>query len=130
MALDEDDKLVIKAVVEPIIDTVGIELLTAAVNAGIKKLSATNVEESDLSGKRDLKPSEQEVTISKTETAASETEGKLSKDGVSAQHGDIEASETTAVAQGAEATALESGAQAVRTKAGASDIEAKALKIT
>lgn len=129
-SLDPETEECIKKLVTPLITSIGAGAVTGIAAAVISKLIVTNVKESDVSGDKNLKPTEAETTVSKTETAASETEGKLSKDGVSAQQGDIKANETEAKASTAEATAAENGAQAVRTKAGASDIEAKALKIT
>ena len=129
-SLDPETEERIKKLVTPLITSIGAGAVTGIAAAVISKLIVTNVKESDVSGDKNLKPTEAETTVSKSETAASETEGKLSKDGVSAQQGDIKANETEAKASTAEATAAENGAQAVRTKAGASDIEAKALKIT
>ena len=130
ISLDDDTQKAIKEIVTPLITSMGAMAITAAAVAVISKLVVTNVKESDLTGDRKVKPTEQETTVSKSEAAASETEGKLSKDGVSAQDGNIKAAETEAKASTGEATAAESGAQAVRTKAGASDIEVKALKMT
>ncbi|MBO4520673.1 MAG: hypothetical protein J5787_05650 [Alphaproteobacteria bacterium] len=129
-SLDDNTQKKIKDLITPIITSMGAAALTAAAVAVISELVVTNVKEEDVTGDRNLKPTEQDTTVSKSEAAASETEGKLSKDGVSAQDGNIKAAETEAKASTGEATAAESGAQAVRTKAGASDIEVKALKIT
>ena len=129
-SLDDNTQNKIKELITPIITSMGAAALTAAAVAVISELVVTNVKEEDVTGDRNVKPTEQDTTVSKTEAAASETEGKLSKDGVSAQDGNIKAAETEAKASTGEATAAESGAQAVRTKAGASDIEVKALKIT
>ena len=130
MALDPTTKAAIEAAVTPIATMATTTMLTAALKQGIKMLSTTNYKNSNLTGDTNMKPSEKNVAISKAETAASEAEGKLAKDGVSAQDGNIKAAETEAKASTGEATAAEAGAQAVRTKAGASDIEVKALKIT
>ena len=129
-SLDDNTQNKIKELITPIITSMGAAALTAAAVAIVSELVVTNVKEEDVTGDRNLKPTEQDTTVSKSEAAASETEGKLSKDGVSAQDGNIKAAETEAKATTGEATAAESGAQAVRTKAGASDIEVKALKIT
>lgn len=120
----------IQDVVRPLIKSFAVTGAVAAASAILAKLLVTNVKESDLTGDKELKPTEDETTISKVETAASETEGKLAKDGVSAQDASVKALETEAKAATGEATAAESGAQALRTKAGASDIEVKALKMT
>ena len=125
----ETEKM-IQDIVRPVITSVTAAGVVAAAVAVISKLVVTNVEESDLTGDKKMKPTDDDMAVSKVETAASETEGKLSKDGVSAQDGSIKAAETEAKAATGEATAAESGAQALRTKAGASDIEVKALKMT
>ena len=130
MSLSEEDKKEIEAVMEPILSSAVTGLVVSAIASEVKKLTTTNYQESDLTGTRTMRPTEDEVTVSKSEAAGSETEGKLSKDGVSAQDGSIKASETEAKASTGEATAAETGAQALRTKAGASDIQVKALKIT
>ena len=130
MALSAEEKAEIEKAVMPVITSVTTSLAVGAITEAVKMFAATNIHESDLTGDRNLKPTEQDTTVSKSEAAASETEGKLSKDGVSAQDGNIKAAETEAKASSGEATAAESGAQALRTKAGASDIEVKALKIT
>lgn len=125
-----DTETAIQTLVAPIVGSVLAASLAAAAVDLIAKLVVTNVKESDVSGDRDLKPTEQKTAVSKSEAAASETEGKLSKDGVSGQDGSIKANETEAKASTGEATAAEAGAQAMRTKAGAADIETKALKMT
>ena len=130
MALDPTTKAAIQAAVTPIATMATTTMLTAAIKQGLKMLSTTNYKNTNLTGDVNMKPTEEEVTVSKSEAAASETEGKLAKDGVSAQDGSIKANETEAKASTGEATAAEAGAQALRTKAGASDIEAKLLKIT
>ena len=130
MALDPTTKAAIEAAVTPIATMATTTMLTAALKQGVKMLSTTNYKNSNLTGDTTMKPSEKDVAISKAETAATEAEGKLAKDGLSAQDGNIKANETEAKASTGEATAMESGAQAMRTKAGASDIEAKLLKIT
>ena len=130
MALDPTTKAAIEAAVTPIATMATTTMLTAALKQGVKMLSTTNYKNSNLTGDTTMKPSEKDVAISKAETAATEAEGKLAKDGLSAQDGNIKANETEAKASTGEATAMEAGAQAMRTKAGASDIEAKLLKIT
>ena len=130
MALSAEEKEEIEGAVTPIITSVATTVAVGAITEVVKALASTNYHQQDLRGDTNLKPTEQEVTVSKSEAAASETEGKLSKDGVSAQDGNIKASETEAKASTGEATAAEAGAQALRTKAGATDIETKALKIT
>ncbi|MBR4126297.1 MAG: hypothetical protein IKR09_01805 [Alphaproteobacteria bacterium] len=130
MALSAEEKAEIEMAVMPAITSVSTSLAVGAITEAVKMLATTNYHQSDLTGDKNMKPTEEKVTVSKSDAAASETEGKLAKDGVSAQDGNIKAAETEAKASSGEATAAESGAQALRTKAGASDIEVKALKIT
>ena len=126
--ISPDTEKAIQEVVRPIVMSAGAFALVAAVGAVISKLVVTNIKESGLTGDKEMKPTEDTMTVSKVETAATETEGQLSKDGVAAQDGSVKAAENEAKAATGEAA--ESGATALRTKAGASDIEAKALKIT
>ena len=130
MALSADEKAEIKDAVTPIITSATTTIAVGFITDVVKLLTTTNYDQKDLRGNTSLSPTEQDVTVSKSEAAGSETEGKLAKDGVSAQDGSIKANETEAKASTGEATAAEAGAQALRTKAGASDIEAKLLKIT
>ena len=130
MALSADEKEEIKDAVTPLITSVATSVTVGAIKEVVKLLTTTNYDQRDLRGKTSLSPTEQNVAVSKSEATGAETEGKLAKDGVSAQDGSIKANETEAKASTGEATAAEAGAQALRTKAGASDIEAKLLKIT
>lgn len=130
MALSEEDKKEIDGAVESSLSSVSTAGVVSALSAGVKVLMALNFQDKNISGNKAMTPSEEEVAINKTEVGASETEGKLSKDGLAAQEGTVKASETEAKAATTDATAAEAGAQAVRTKAGASDIEVKALKMT
>jgi hypothetical protein len=130
MALSEEDKKEIESATESSLSSVSTAGVVSALSAGVKILMAMNFQDKNISGNKAMTPSEEEVAINKTEVGASETEGKLSKDGLAAQEGTVKASETEAKASTADATAAEAGAQAVRTKAGASDIEVKALKMT
>ena len=130
MALSEEDKKEIENATESSLSSVSTAGVVSAISAGVKVLMALNFQDKNISGNKAMTPSEEEVAINKTEVGASETEGKLSKDGLAAQEGTVKASETEAKAATTDATAAEAGAQAVRTKAGASDIEVKALKMT
>ncbi|HAW34405.1 MAG TPA: hypothetical protein DCX19_07295 [Alphaproteobacteria bacterium] len=130
MEIDENTKQAIQKVVRPLITSAVAFAAVGAVTAAVSKMLVTNVKESGLTGDKEMKPTDDDMTVSKVETAASETEGKLAKDGVAAQDASVKAAETEAKAATGEATAAETGAQALRTKAGASDIEVKALKMT
>ncbi|MDR3334662.1 MAG: hypothetical protein LBT13_07240 [Treponema sp.] len=116
--------------VMPVIGSLATAALVAAAGAVLSKLMTTNYKSSTMAGDKEVKPTDDDVAISKTEAAGSETEGKLAQDKVAGANGEVKASETEARAQTGEATAAESGASALRTKAGASDIETKALKMT
>ena len=130
MSISEEDMKDIETAMEPILSSAVTGIVVAAIASEVKKLTTTNYQESDLTGPRTMRPTEDEVTVSKSEASASETEGSVAKDSVSAQEGSVKADETEALALTADATATEAGVQAIRTKAGASDIEVKELKIT
>jgi hypothetical protein len=130
LELDRGAKAEILEKVTPILASVAVAGLVGAAVAIISQLTATNYKSSSLIGDKEIHPTEDNVSISKSDTAAAETEGKLAQDKVSAVNGDLAASEVEAAAQSGEATAVESGATAARTKAGAADIETKALKMT
>ena len=130
MELDQDTKDTIIKEVTPIIASTAAAACVSAVIGELAMLVAINYKESSLAGDREIKPTDDETTISKSEVAAAESEGKVSHNGVNGQEGEVKAAETEALASTQEATAAESGASALRTKAGASDIETKALKMT
>jgi hypothetical protein len=130
MALSKESQETIKELVTPIVtSTLSVALVGAAMTI-LSKVVVTNFKESGLTGDTELKPTDNETTISKAEVAGSEAEGKLAQDKVAGTEGEVKANETEARALTGEATAAESGASALRTKAGASDIETKALKMT
>lgn len=128
--MDKDTQQMIEDVVEVIGGSALAMAVTAAAGKIISSLVVTDVEETNLAGKKELHPTQDSTSVSKTDVAASETEGKIDQQGVAAQSGEVKASNTEAAAQTGDATALESGAIAARTKAGAADIETKALKMT
>jgi hypothetical protein len=130
MQLDEKTKNQILEGVEPIIMSAAIGVAVASLTSVITALAVTNYSQSDLTGDKDMHPTAEETTLSKSEVAGSETEGKLAQDKVAGVNGEVKANETEARALTGEATASDSGATALRTKAGASDIETKALKMT
>ncbi|MDR2632720.1 MAG: hypothetical protein LBC51_03740 [Treponema sp.] len=114
----------------PIIASASTAALVAAVGAIAASFLVINYQNSTMAGDTGVHPTNDDVAVSKVETAASETEGKLAQDTVAGVNGEVKASETEARALTGEATAADSGASALRTKAGASDIETKALKMT
>ena len=130
MALTEETKGQIKDLVGPVVGSAMAVAVVGAATAIIAKLTVTNFKNSGLTGDAEMKPTEDEVAISKVESSASGVDAALSKDEVTGVDGDLSAAQTEAVAATGEATALESGAAAARTKAGAADIETKALKMT
>ena len=130
MALNNDQKKMIKDAVKPIVKSAMTMAVVGAASAVIKNLTVTNYKKTGLTGDTEMKPTEDEVAISKVESSASGTEAALAKDEVTGVDGDLSAAQTEAAAATGEATALESGATAARTKAGAADIETKGLKMT
>jgi hypothetical protein len=127
---DQGTEAAVKSAVAPLVITASATIAGALIAGGIAMLIGTNYKSSTLTGDTEIHPTSDETAISKAETAAQETEGKLSQDKVAGTNGDVKANETAARASTAEATAADSGASAVRTKAGATDIETKALKMT
>jgi len=126
---DTSEKLM-QDMVKPVVTSVAAGALTLAAAAILKKLIVTNFKHSDITGDKELKPTDDKVAISQVESSASGVDAALSKDEVTGVDGDLSAAQTEAVAATGEATALETGAAAARTKAGAADIETKALKMT
>jgi hypothetical protein len=129
-SLDPNMEAAIKAEVAPLIVSAGITAAVAFATGAIAMLVGTNIKTSDMTGDEEIVPTKDETSISKVDTAANETDGKLSQQEVSGAEGAVKADETEARALTGEATASEAGATAVRTKVGASDIEVKALKMT
>jgi hypothetical protein len=130
MEVDPELKDAIKEEVAPIVGSVAAAALVAAAGMALMTLMATNYKSSSLTGEKEIHPTVDKTSASKSEVAASEKEGALDSKGVAAQSGEVKASNTDAAAQTGEAKAADSGASALRTKAGASDIETKALKMT
>ena len=130
--MEEDTEKIVADVVKGVAPLIGSALAVAIVGEVLEKLSelvVTNVNESDMSGDKELHPTKEDSSLQKGEANADRNNAALAKDDVNGQKGSVDAAETEAKANTAEATALESGASAVRTKAGASDIETKALKM-
>ena len=130
--MDEDTEKIVADVVKGVAPVIGSALATAVVGEVLEKLSelvVSNVNESDMSGDKEVHPTKEDSSLQKGEANADRNSAALAKDEVSAQSGSIDAAETEAKASTSEATAAEAGASAVRTKAGASDIETKALKM-
>ena len=130
LTLDDDSTKLLKELAAPIVGSVMATAAVAAAVAIITKLVVTNYKRNDLTGDTEMKPTDDDVAISKVESSASGVDAALSKDEVTGVDGDLSAAQTEALALTGEATALESGAAAARTKAGAADIETKGLKMT
>jgi hypothetical protein len=126
--MDDKEKAAIIAAVTPLMG-LGAVLAAAAAAMALKYLT-TNYRQSSMAGDKEMKPTDDEVTISKSEVAGVETEGKAVQDTVSGLNGEVKAEETEARALTGEATAADSGASALRGKLGAADIETKTLKMT
>jgi hypothetical protein len=130
MDIDANLKTEILNATGPIIASASVAALVAAAGAVAASFLVINYQNSTMAGDTGVHPTNDDVAVSKVETAAAETEGKLAQDTVAGVNGEVKASETEARALTGEATAADSGASALRTKAGASDIEVKALKMT
>ena len=130
MALDEKTKDMIKDIAGPIVTSAASMALVAGLTSLIESLVVTNYTSSDLTGNKEIHPTEDNTSISKVEATAKDTDASLAKDELKVKDGDLSAAKTDANALTTEATAAESGAAAARTKAGAADIETKALKMT
>ena len=130
--MEKSTEQIVSSVVKDVMPAIGSAMAMAVVGEVLAKLSelvVTNVEESDLTGNKELHPTKEDSSLQKGEANAERNNASLAKDEVSGQKGEVDAAETEAKAATGEATASESGASAVRTKAGASDIETKGLKM-
>jgi hypothetical protein len=130
MELDQEMKDGIKEEIGPIIGSAVAAGLVAAAGMALLSMSATNYKSSDLTGDKEIHPTQSNTSASKVETSAKDTDASLAKDEATAKDGDLSANRTDAAASSGGATAAESGATAARTKAGAADIETKSLKMT
>lgn len=129
-SLDSETEEAVKAAVSHQLISIGATYGAALVADAIVALVAINYKGSTMAGDTAIHPTNSETAISKVETAAAETEGRLAQDTLAGANGEVKAGDTEARAVTGEATAADSGATALRTKAGASDIEVKALKMT
>jgi hypothetical protein len=127
MELDEKGKAFIKEAVMPIVVSTLASGVVGAVVAEISKYLATSYEQKTLVGDQEIKPTDDNVTMSKTEASAKDNDASLAKDEVKAKDGDLAAMQTDAAASTNEAKALNSGATAAKPVAGALDIKSKGL---
>ncbi|MDR3170105.1 MAG: hypothetical protein LBU17_00590, partial [Treponema sp.] len=72
----------IKGAITPIIESAVMAAAVSAVTAIIADLVVTNYKKHDLTGDTELLPTKDKATMSESEVAASETEGKLAQDTV------------------------------------------------
>ncbi|MDR2759471.1 MAG: hypothetical protein LBB78_08820 [Spirochaetaceae bacterium] len=128
--LGQDIKDALTKELNPLYISMGAVVGGALLSRGIAGLIAINYKSRTMAGDTEIHPTANATKLSKVETTATETEGKLAYDKVAGVNGEVKAQETEALAAAIEALAMESGASACRTKAGASDIETKALKMT
>ncbi|MDR1249781.1 MAG: hypothetical protein LBK63_10805 [Treponema sp.] len=127
MELDSETKASVLEQVGPIIGGLGAAFAVAAGAALITKLVGVNIKKQTMAGDTGMHPTENETSISKTETSAKDNEASLAKDGLKAKDGDLSAAQTDAKAMTTDAKALDSGASAAQPKAGALDVKTKGL---
>jgi hypothetical protein len=127
MELDSETKATILEQVSPLITALGVGFAVAAGAALITKLVGINMKTSTMTGDTGMHPTENETSVSKTETSAKDNEASLAKDGLKVKDGDLSAAETDAKALTSDAKAMDSGASAAMPKAGALDVKTKGL---
>jgi hypothetical protein len=125
--MDEKATQMIKDAVAPIVASTLASALVGAAAAGIMKYAATNYNGSNVTGDKEMHPTKDDTSISKSEASAKDNEASLAKDGVKAKDGDLSAAQTDAKAMTSDAKALDSGASAAQPKAGALDVKTKGL---
>lgn len=130
MALTEDEKSEIEAAVTPVLTSVATMAAVGAITAVAKKLMTTNYKREDLTGDTTLRPTSKEVDINKTETAATETSGKLASNEVTAEEGSVNANSNDANALDNKAGALDTTAKGVQNKAGGLQTKVKGLDLS
>jgi hypothetical protein len=127
MEMDAKTKASVMQKIGPSIGSLAAGFAVAAGAALIMKLIAINMKSSTMAGDTGMHPTENETSISKTETSAKDNEASLAKDGLKVKDGDLAAAQTDAKAMTSDAKALDSGASAAMPKAGALDVKAKGL---
>ena len=129
MSLSNEQKDGLKEAFAPLIGGVVASAAVIAAATAISKLLVTNVEEKTVTGDKELKPTDSETTVHKSEVSGAETEGKVAKEGVDGTNGKLEANETEGIAATEEATASKTGAKALKTEAGAMQVKTKGMEI-
>jgi hypothetical protein len=127
MALDDETKKVIKELVAPIVGSALSAALVGAATAIILKMIVTNYHETNLKGETDMHPTDDNVTMSKTEASGKDNDASLAKDEMKGKDGDLALMQTDAAGSTTEAKAMNAGATAAKPVAGALDVKTKGL---
>ena len=129
MALTEESKKQLKELGENIATDMAVEVGMMVATEAIETLVSSNIKESDPTGDRESRPTDDSAVLDEKKAEGNSNEGSLAKDDVKAQGGEVAASQTDAEANKNRAKALESEAKALQTSAGATEIATKALKM-
>jgi hypothetical protein len=127
MKLEDKTKAAILTKVTPMIVSLSVGFGVAAAAAAITKIVGVNMKTSTMAGDTGLHPTDNDVSINKTEASAKDNEASVAKDGLKAKDGDLSAVQTDAKAATTDAKALDSGASAAQPKAGAAEIKTKGM---
>jgi hypothetical protein len=125
--MDAKTKATIMKKVGPLIGSLAAGFAVAAGAAAITKLVGINMKSSTMTGDTGMHPTDNDTSISKTETSAKDNEASVAKDGLKAKDGDLSAAQTNAKALTTDVKAMDSGASAAQPKAGALDVKTKGL---
>jgi hypothetical protein len=128
--MEEKVQKSIEDVTEMIAGSVLAQAVAGLAIATIKQLVVTDVEKSDVTGKKELHPTEDETSVSKVDTEATQTTGSVSEDKVAGMNGEVQADDTQADVLTTDAKATNTGASAVEPKAGALKTEVRGLFIS
>ncbi len=129
MALTDESKEQLKELGKSLAQDAAIGVTMIIAEEALESLISSNIKESDPSGDRQSKPTDDSAVLDEKKAEGNSNEGSLAKDDVKAQGGEVAASQTDAEANKNRAKALESEAKALQTSAGATEIATKALKM-
>jgi hypothetical protein len=129
MELTEESKKQLKELGENIATDMAVEIGMMVATEAIETLVSSNIKESDPTGDRESRPTDDSAVLDEKKAEGNSNEGSLAKDDVKAQGGEVAASQTDAEANKNRAKALESEAKALQTSAGATEIATIALKM-
>ncbi|SFS73321.1 hypothetical protein SAMN02910357_01548 [Succinivibrio dextrinosolvens] len=129
MALTEESKKQLQALGTSLAEDIGVGVAMIIAEEALESLAASNIKESDPSGDRESKPTDDQAVLDEKKAEGNSNEGSLAKDDVKAQGGEVAATQTNAEANQNQAKALDTGAKALQTSAGATEIATKALKM-